>query len=46
MPVMNGIEATKTNTERVSTVKIFILTTFDDDEYAYQTLKDGAMGLY
>ncbi|HWL22924.1 MAG TPA: response regulator transcription factor [Ureibacillus sp.] len=44
MPNMNGIEATKKILTRYPNMKILILTTFDDEEYAYQTLKDGAMG--
>ncbi|MFY3793109.1 response regulator [Ureibacillus sp. MALMAid1270] len=44
MPEMNGIEATKRIRTRFPNMRIIILTTFDDDEYAYQTLKDGAMG--
>ncbi|WP_391207279.1 response regulator transcription factor [Psychrobacillus sp. L4] len=44
MPEMNGVEATKRIKERWPQVKILILTTFDDDEYAIQTLKDGASG--
>ncbi|WP_431027574.1 response regulator transcription factor [Lysinibacillus sp. LZ02] len=44
MPEMNGIEATKHIRKRFPHMKILILTTFDDEEYAYQTLKDGASG--
>ena len=44
MPVMNGIEATRIIKERSSNTKILILTTFNDDEYAMQALKDGANG--
>ncbi|WP_342472733.1 response regulator transcription factor [Metasolibacillus sp. FSL H7-0170] len=44
MPEMNGIEATQHIRTRFPPLKILILTTFDDDEYAYQTLKDGANG--
>ncbi|QFF97844.1 DNA-binding response regulator [Psychrobacillus glaciei] len=44
MPEMNGVEATKRIKKRWPQVKILILTTFDDDEYAIQTLKDGASG--
>lgn len=44
MPEMNGIEATKLITEKYPHIKVIILTTFDDEEYAYQTLKDGACG--
>ena len=41
---MNGVEVTKIVKERWPYVKILILTTFNDDEYAMQTLKDGANG--
>lgn len=44
MPEMNGIEATQHIRSRFPALKILILTTFDDEEYAYQTLKDGANG--
>jgi DNA-binding NarL/FixJ family response regulator len=44
MPVMNGVEATKKIKARWADVKILILTTFNDDKYAMQTLKDGASG--
>ncbi|RUL56987.1 response regulator transcription factor [Lysinibacillus antri] len=44
MPKMNGIEATKRIKITYPELKIIILTTFDDEEYAYQTLKDGASG--
>jgi DNA-binding NarL/FixJ family response regulator len=44
MPIMSGVEATKKIKERWPHVKILILTTFNDDEYAIQTLKDGASG--
>jgi DNA-binding NarL/FixJ family response regulator len=44
MPVMNGLEATRKMKERWPDVKILILTTFNDDEYAVQALKDGANG--
>src|SRR5690606_20620163 len=42
MPIMNGIEATRNIKERWPNVKILILTTFNDDEYAIQALKYGA----
>nr|WP_304213461.1 response regulator transcription factor [Fredinandcohnia onubensis] len=42
MPVMNGLEATRKIKERWPNVKILILTTFNDDEYAIQALKYGA----
>lgn len=44
MPVMNGIEATRIIKNKWPEVKILILTTFNDDEYAIQALKDGANG--
>lgn len=44
MPVMNGLEATRKMKKRWPDVKILILTTFNDDEYAVQALKDGANG--
>jgi DNA-binding NarL/FixJ family response regulator len=44
MPVMNGLEAIRKIKERWANAKILILTTFNDDEYAVQALKDGANG--
>lgn len=44
MPEMNGIEATKRIKSLYPELKVIILTTFEDEEYAYQTLKDGANG--
>lgn len=44
MPVMDGIEATKKIKQRFPDVKILILTTFNDDEYALEALKEGANG--
>ncbi|WML41351.1 response regulator transcription factor [Neobacillus sp. OS1-2] len=43
MPNMNGVEATKLITEQTST-KPLILTTFDDDEYILDAIKNGAKG--
>lgn len=44
MPVVNGIEATRKIKKQWPEVKILILTTFNDDEYALQALKEGANG--
>ncbi|MDT8298483.1 MAG: response regulator transcription factor, partial [Spirochaetaceae bacterium] len=44
MPVMDGVEATRLIREIVPDAKIVMLTTFRDDEYVYQALKDGAVG--
>lgn len=43
MPNMNGVEATKLLTEHTKT-KPLILTTFDDDEYILDAVKNGAKG--
>lgn len=44
MPVMNGIEATQKIKERWPIMKILILTTFNEEEYALQALKEGVNG--
>lgn len=44
MPEMNGIEAARLIKQRWPQVKILMLTTFNDDEYALQSLKDGVNG--
>ncbi|MGG1574717.1 response regulator [Fictibacillus sp. NRS-1165] len=43
MPNMNGVEATKLIAEQTS-AKPMILTTFDDDEYILDAIKNGAKG--
>ncbi|WP_433476699.1 response regulator [Spirillospora sp. CA-142024] len=40
MPDMDGIEATR----RIETAHVLMLTTFDDDEYVYGSLRAGASG--
>ncbi|WP_339216122.1 response regulator transcription factor [Ornithinibacillus sp. FSL M8-0202] len=44
MPIMNGIEATRVIKRQWPTIKILILTTFNDDEYVVEALKEGANG--
>src|SRR5699024_7204949 len=44
MPEMNGVEATRIIKSRWPHIKVFILTTFNDEAYAMETLKDGASG--
>lgn len=44
MPVMNGIEATSVIKQKWPHVKILILTTFNDDAYAVEALRQGANG--
>jgi len=43
MPVMSGVEATKLITERTGT-KALILTTFDDDRFIQDAIRNGAKG--
>ncbi|RAS80234.1 response regulator transcription factor [Priestia endophytica] len=43
MPNMNGVEATKILSEKTN-VKPLILTTFDDDEYVLDAIRNGARG--
>lgn len=46
MPRMNGLEATKaiTNDPALGHVKVIILTTFEIDEYVFESLRGGASG--
>lgn len=44
MPVMDGIEATRRITRFWPAIKVLILTTFDEDDYAYGGLAAGASG--
>jgi RNA polymerase sigma factor (sigma-70 family) len=44
MPIMDGIEATKIVKVTYPRIKIVILTTFNEDEYIFEVLKDGADG--
>ncbi len=44
MPVMDGVEATRSICARGGRPKVLILTTFDLDEYAFAALKAGASG--
>lgn len=44
MPVMDGVEATRIIKEKYPKVKVLILTTFDDDEFIIEALKNGAVG--
>jgi DNA-binding NarL/FixJ family response regulator len=43
MPILNGVEAIKSITEKTTT-KCLILTTFDEDEYINSAIKYGAKG--
>lgn len=44
MPIMNGVEATKIIKENYPDIKVLILTTFNEDEYIFEGLKNGADG--
>ena len=44
MPGMDGVEGTRLFKERWPEVKVIVLTTFDDDEYVFGALKNGASG--
>lgn len=44
MPVIDGVEATRLVKEKYGKVKVLILTTFNDDEYIFEALKNGASG--
>lgn len=46
MPEMNGVESTKTIKKFLPDSKIIILTTFDDDEFIIDALKNGASGYF
>ena len=44
MPKMDGVAACKIIKERFPDIKIIVLTTFDDDEYVFNAIKNGASG--
>ena len=44
MPEMDGVVCTQIIKENYPDIKIIILTTFDDDEYVFNALKNGASG--
>ncbi len=44
MPGINGVECIKILKEKKLDTKIIILTTFDDDEYVFEAVKNGASG--
>ena len=44
MPGMDGISATRAMTRRFPTVKVLVLTTYDEDDYAFGALEVGASG--
>jgi DNA-binding NarL/FixJ family response regulator len=44
MPIMDGVAATRAIAEQAPSIKVLVLTTFDDDEYVTQALRCGAKG--
>lgn len=44
MPICDGVEGTRKIKELNSNIKVIILTTFNDDNYISQALKNGASG--
>lgn len=44
MPKMDGVEATKIIKEKYENLKVIILTTFNEDEYIFKAIKNGADG--
>lgn len=44
MPVMNGIEATRTIRQRFPAVRVLVLTTYDFDEWVFDAIRSGASG--
>jgi DNA-binding NarL/FixJ family response regulator len=44
MPLMDGVEAARRLHAAQSTCRVIMLTTFDDDEYVFEALRNGAAG--
>lgn len=44
MPIMDGVEATRTITSKFPSTRVIILTTYDYEEYLFEGVKAGAMG--
>lgn len=44
MPVMNGIQATRSLSERFPQCKVLVLSTYDGDEWVFDAIKAGASG--
>jgi len=43
-PVMDGVEATRQTRARYPEFKVLVLTTYDEDEWVFDTIQAGAMG--
>jgi len=44
MPIMNGVESTRRIKNDFPSVRVLVLTTFDEDEYIFDAIKHGASG--
>ncbi|HML39967.1 MAG TPA: response regulator transcription factor [Bellilinea sp.] len=44
MPILDGVNATRRLHENLPTIKVIVLTTFDDDEDVFEGLRAGAVG--
>jgi DNA-binding NarL/FixJ family response regulator len=44
MPIMNGIQATRQLAEQYPAVKVLVLTTYGDDEWVFDAIRNGAKG--
>ena len=44
MPGMDGVEATRRITEELADVRVIVLTTFEQEEYVFESLRAGASG--
>jgi DNA-binding NarL/FixJ family response regulator len=44
MPVINGVDATRAIVAAWPEAKVIVLTTFDRDDYVFQSIRAGAMG--
>jgi DNA-binding NarL/FixJ family response regulator len=44
MPILDGVRATRRITKAMPQCKVIVLTTFDDDEYIFDSLRSGAVG--
>jgi len=46
MPVMDGVEATRRINQLGKTIKVIVLTTFDDDETVFDGLRPGRLDTF
>jgi DNA-binding NarL/FixJ family response regulator len=44
MPILDGVRATRLLKKALPHCKVIVLTTFDDDEYIFDALRNGAVG--